>query len=83
LEIVRQAIQRGHAVTALVRSSDGLKQFADRITVCRGDLLNSTDLEDAIQGHDAVLSAFGPRATRQPQKYTHRFRLPVLIRERA
>jgi len=61
LEIVRQAIQRGHAVTALVRSPDGLKQFADRITVCRGDLLNSTDLEDAIQGHDAVLSAFGPR----------------------
>jgi len=61
LEIVRQAIQHGHAVTALVRSPDGLKQFADRITVYRGNLLNSTDLEHAVQGHDAVLSAFGPR----------------------
>src|SRR5215469_11667082 len=61
LEIVRQAIQHGHAVTALVRSPDGLKQFANRMTVRPGDLLNSTDLEHAIQGHDAVLSAFGPR----------------------
>jgi putative NADH-flavin reductase len=61
LEIVRQAIQHGHAVTALVRSPEGLKQFSDRITVRSGDLLNSTDLEHAIQGHDAVLSAFGPR----------------------
>jgi len=60
-EIVRQAIQHGHAVTALVRSPDGLKQFADRMTIRPGDLLNRTDLEHAIQGHDAVLSAFGPR----------------------
>jgi putative NADH-flavin reductase len=61
LEIVRQAIQHGHAVTALVRSPDRLQEFSNRITVRRGDLLNSTDLEHAIQGHDAVLSAFGPR----------------------
>jgi putative NADH-flavin reductase len=61
LEIVRQAIQQGHSVTGLVRSPDGLKQFANRMTVRPGDLLNSTDLEHVIQGHDAVLSAFGPR----------------------
>jgi putative NADH-flavin reductase len=61
LEIVRQAVQQGHSVTALVRSSDRLKQFADRITVRQGNLLNSADLEHAIQGHDVVLSAFGPR----------------------
>jgi putative NADH-flavin reductase len=61
LELVRQAILQGHAVTALVRSPGGLKRFSDRINVCRGDLLNSEDLEHAIQGHDAVLSAFGPR----------------------
>jgi putative NADH-flavin reductase len=61
LEIVRQAIQHGHAVTALVRSPDGLKQFANRIAVRRGNLLNCTDLEQALQGHDAVVSAFGPR----------------------
>jgi putative NADH-flavin reductase len=61
LEIVRQAIERGHSVTALVRSSERLKGFGDRISVKQGDLLNSADLERVIQGHDAVLSGFGPR----------------------
>lgn len=61
LEIVRRAIQRGHLLTALVRSPDRLQEFRDHATVRQGDLLNSTDLEGAIQGHDAVLSAFGPR----------------------
>lgn len=61
LEIVRQAMERGHAVTALVRSPERLKPFGDRITVKQGDLLNSADLQRVIQGHDAVVSGFGPR----------------------
>ena len=61
LEIVRQATERGHLVTALVRSPDRLEQFLNRITVKQGDLLNSADLQQAIPGHDAVVSAFGPR----------------------
>ena len=39
LEIVRQAIERGHAVTAFVRSPDQLKTFSDRITFLKGVLL--------------------------------------------
>ena len=61
LEVVRQAIDRGHTVTALVRSPDRLKPFQDRIRIEQGDLLSSSDLGRAIQGHDAVVSAFGPR----------------------
>jgi putative NADH-flavin reductase len=61
IEIVKQAIERGHSVTALVRSPDRLKEFRDRIPFRKGDLLNSVDLEQSIQGHDAVLSGFGPR----------------------
>jgi putative NADH-flavin reductase len=61
LELVRQAMERGHSVTALVRSPDRLGAFRDRITVKRGDLLNPAELEQVIQGHDAVLSGFGPR----------------------
>jgi putative NADH-flavin reductase len=61
LEIVRQAIERGHSVTTLVRSPDRLKPFRDRITVKQGNLLNSQELERVIQGHDAVVSGFGPR----------------------
>jgi putative NADH-flavin reductase len=61
LEIVRQAIGRGHSVTALVRSPDRLRPFRDRINVEQGDLLNPAELERVIRGHDAVLSGFGPR----------------------
>src|SRR6266536_3402665 len=61
LEIVRQAVEHGHSVTAFVRSPDRLKPFRDRITVKQGDLLNSAELERVIGGNDAVLSGFGPR----------------------
>ena len=61
LEIVRRALERGHSVTALVRSPDRLKRFGGQITVKQGDLLRSADLKEAIQGHDAVVSGFGPR----------------------
>jgi putative NADH-flavin reductase len=61
LEIVRQAIEDGHSVTAFVRSPERLKPFGSRITVKQGDLLNSAELANAISGHDAILSGFGPR----------------------
>jgi putative NADH-flavin reductase len=61
LEIVKRAMECCHSVTALVRSPERLKEFRDRITIKQGDLLNTSDLEQAIQGQDAVLSAFGPR----------------------
>jgi len=61
LEIVRQAIEYGHSVTAFVRSPERLKSFRDRISVKRGNLLDAAELEPVIKGHDAVLSAFGPR----------------------
>jgi putative NADH-flavin reductase len=62
LEIVRQAIEQGHSVTAFVRSAERLKPFRDRISVKQGNLLDAAELEPVLQGHDAVLSAFGPRA---------------------
>ena len=61
LEIVRQAVERGHSVTAFVRSPERLKAFRDHITIKQGNLLSSAELEQAIKGHDAVLSGFGPR----------------------
>jgi putative NADH-flavin reductase len=61
LELVRQAIQQGHTVTALVRDSQRLQPFAGRIQVVPGDLLNPSELATALQGHEAVVSGFGPR----------------------
>lgn len=59
-EIVRQAIERGHEVTAFVRAPERLS-FRDRINVIQGDLLQCGEMGRAIQGHDAILSGFGPR----------------------
>jgi putative NADH-flavin reductase len=61
LQIVSQAIERGHSVTAFVRTPDALKRFGDRIAVIQGNLLNSSELSRVLKGHDAVLSGFGPR----------------------
>jgi putative NADH-flavin reductase len=61
LELVRQAVERGHSVTAFVRSPERLGAFRESITVRQGDLLKAAELEQVIRAHDAVLSAFGPR----------------------
>lgn len=62
LQIVRQAVEQGHSVTALVRSPNRLQSFQNSIDIQQGDLLSKPQLEKILPGHDAVLSAFGPRA---------------------
>jgi Putative NADH-flavin reductase len=54
-------LDRGHSVTAFVRSAERLKPFGNQIVTQQGDLLNPAELEYAFGGHDAVISAFGPR----------------------
>jgi putative NADH-flavin reductase len=60
IEVIRQAVGRGHTVTAFVRSTAPLERYKDRITIKEGDLLDSAQLQRIIKGHDAVISAFGP-----------------------
>lgn len=57
--LVEQALQRGHHVTAFVRSPQKLDGIAGT-TVLRGDPRNAGQLRDALPGHDAVLSSLGP-----------------------
>jgi len=61
LEIVRQAVDQRHHVTAFVRRPDRLNAFAHQIAIQQGELLNATALAEVVRGQDAVLSAFGPR----------------------
>src|SRR5712671_6196929 len=79
LEIVRQAVERGHSVTAFVRSAERLKPFLDRITIRQGDLLNSDQLAEGLTGHQAVLSGFGPRLpiAKADRDLLHRFALTL------
>ena len=61
LQVVTQAVERGHTVSAFVRNAGLLETLGDRITVVRGNLLDPAELAGALTGQEAVLSAFGPR----------------------
>jgi putative NADH-flavin reductase len=59
LSLTSQALERGHTVTALVRSPDKLKIRHERLQIVTGDPLDREQLTRALGGHDAVVSAVG------------------------
>jgi putative NADH-flavin reductase len=65
-EIVQQALARGHQVTAFVRSPEGITSRNGRLTVRKGNAMDESQLFDAMQNHDAVLSTLGPREVFKP-----------------
>ena len=56
-KVLAEALQRGHQVTALVRSTAKLPAQAG-VTPVEVDLGDAAALAHAIEGHDAVVSAF-------------------------
>ena len=59
-QLVDQALERRHQVTAFVRSPHKLGAARGGFTVIQGDLRNADVMSRALPGHDAVLSALGP-----------------------
>ena len=64
LQVVEQALQAGHVVTAFVRSPALFTVQHANLTVIQGDALDAGAVEKAIAGQEAVISALGP--TRPP-----------------
>ncbi|MEZ0611866.1 NAD(P)-dependent oxidoreductase [Fibrella sp. WM1] len=58
-ELVRQALDQGHTVTAFSRRPEALKVEHPALQVYAGDVLDYAAVEQAIGGHDAVLCALG------------------------
>jgi putative NADH-flavin reductase len=58
--LIRQARERGHEITAFVRSPQKLEALADRVIVRHGDPRSAPELRAVLPGHDAVVSALGP-----------------------
>lgn len=58
-QLVAQALERGHEVTALVRNPAKLLVDDPRLTVIRGDVLDYDAVERAVAGQDVVVSALG------------------------
>jgi putative NADH-flavin reductase len=59
-QLVTQALEAGHHVTAFVRSPEKIPTRHDRLRLVKGDVLDgSTALADAVRGQDALVSALG------------------------
>lgn len=64
-ELVKQALDQGHEVTAFVRDPAKMEGVAhEHLNVVRGDVLDSESVGDAIPGHDAVFVCIGAGPSR-------------------
>ena len=64
LNVVEQALQAGHTVTAFVRTPAKFTIQHPNLTVFQGNSMDTAVVEKAIAGQDAVVSTLGP--TRPP-----------------
>ena len=58
-KVVEEALARGHGVTALSRSANGMSIDHESFRPIDGDATNATDVSQAIEGADAVILTLG------------------------
>ncbi len=58
-QLIAQALERGHTVTALVRNPSKLQLRHLQLKTVQGDVLDYDSVEAAVRGQDAVVSALG------------------------
>ena len=57
--IVKEALDRGHDVTAIMRNPDKMPSHP-KLRPVKGDIYSADDVARLVAGHDAVISAFNP-----------------------
>ena len=57
--ILKEALDRGHEVTAIVRNPDTLTPH-EKLRPMKGDVYNEAEVVRLVAGSDAVISAFNP-----------------------
>jgi putative NADH-flavin reductase len=68
--IVEEALLRGYEVTGVSRNPVRLEQFADRINVETGDILDRERTAELVNAHDAVIVSIGGKPRNQdPSQY--------------
>jgi putative NADH-flavin reductase len=61
-QLVKQALEHGHTVTAFARDPSKLDIKHDNLKVAQGDAMDVPSVERAVQGQDAVLCSLGAGA---------------------
>lgn len=59
-QVVRQALDAGHHVTAFVRTPSKLVIEHSNLSIFQGDVTDAEKVEQAIAGQEAVISTLGP-----------------------
>jgi len=59
IELVKQALEKGHAVTAFVRDPARMAIEGENLTLVTGDVFDPAGVNLAVQGQDAVVCALG------------------------
>src|SRR5947207_2701559 len=67
-QLVQQALEQGHQVTAFVRDPSKLKMEHANLRIVQGDVLDYASVEPAMRGQSAVLSALGHKRFFYPNK---------------
>lgn len=60
-QIANEALRRGHQVTAVVRNPDKLSEYKEKMNIVRANAVDPSSIAEAVKGHDAVISAYGPK----------------------
>ena len=58
-ELINQALEQGHSLTALVRNPEKVKIAHQNLSVIKGNVLDFDKVQEVVAGQDAVLSALG------------------------
>lgn len=67
-QLVSQALERGHQVTAFARTPERVQTRHQRLTVAQGDVLDDRSLDAAVADQGAVLSALGHKRWFYPNR---------------
>ena len=67
--LVQMALERGHRITALVRSKNSLEE-PDGLEIAQGDVLDADALDRVMEGKDAVFSCLGIRRENQADPWS-------------
>jgi putative NADH-flavin reductase len=58
-ELIKQALEQGHILTALVRSPEKVTITHPNLRVVNGNVLDADKVQEVVAGQDAVLSVLG------------------------
>src|SRR5687768_8909958 len=70
--IVREALDRGHRVTVIVRDPSRVDATHERLQLHQGDVLDSARISRLVAGQDVVVNAVGSARSKTPDRSLYR-----------